>query len=251
MPDGAYSDVDIAGDSRSAGGLSPLASEIMAVMAAAAGRGQHGLTRAELADLMGQPRKRLGSPLRTLVTGGHLVAAQGPAAAVYHLPGVTVAVPGSRVEKTVINALRASLAEWGWTEARLAEACGLAIETVQGVLAGQPTPKDQLNHLRQAVARERGRREAVDIIRQRGRDSRWGLGDHLQVPVMTPTARPLPGPATTCQFLEGEARERAFCGQPATAGLSYCADHAARCYLPAALSSRAMRDALRAAAGLF
>lgn len=38
-------------------------------------------------------------------------------------------------------------------------------------------------------------------------------------------------PFTTCQWLEGEPKERNFCGDPSVPGKSYCARHAARCFL--------------------
>lgn len=37
----------------------------------------------------------------------------------------------------------------------------------------------------------------------------------------------------TCQWIEGEPRERNFCGKPAKAGSSYCEEHHKRCWRPA------------------
>ena len=33
-----------------------------------------------------------------------------------------------------------------------------------------------------------------------------------------------------CQWLDGEPRERRFCGKPTKFGSSYCAEHDARCH---------------------
>lgn len=38
----------------------------------------------------------------------------------------------------------------------------------------------------------------------------------------------------TCQWIEGEPRDREFCGEPARAGSSYCEAHHRRCWLPPA-----------------
>jgi hypothetical protein len=43
---------------------------------------------------------------------------------------------------------------------------------------------------------------------------------------------PLP-PARTCQWLDGEPRDRNFCGEPSQPGSSYCAEHHARCWYKA------------------
>jgi len=45
--------------------------------------------------------------------------------------------------------------------------------------------------------------------------------------------RPLRGAGwrpRTCQFIEGEPRDRNFCGKPVQPGSSYCPEHHARCW---------------------
>lgn len=61
-----------------------------------------------------------------------------------------------------------------------------------------------------------------------------------------PAAKRIDPPATraagwrpkTCQWIDGDARERAFCGAPVQPGSSYCAAHHARCWRPATAAER-------------
>lgn len=43
---------------------------------------------------------------------------------------------------------------------------------------------------------------------------------------------------TTCQWLEGEPRERNFCGDATQPGSSYCATHHARCFIKRPLTQK-------------
>lgn len=47
------------------------------------------------------------------------------------------------------------------------------------------------------------------------------------------------GAFLTCQWLEGEARDRNFCGAVVKSGSSYCPDHHARCYKAPAAGAEA------------
>ena len=67
------------------------------------------------------------------------------------------------------------------------------------------------------------------MTHQRPAIKRPGFGRY---PSLSPLAETRP-PAT-CQWIEGEPRERAFCGAPVKPGSSYCEEHHALCWRPAA-----------------
>jgi hypothetical protein len=51
-------------------------------------------------------------------------------------------------------------------------------------------------------------------------------------------AKPASIPVRTCRWIEGDVRESgwSYCGRPALAGRSWCADHNARAYRPRAVN---------------
>ena len=57
---------------------------------------------------------------------------------------------------------------------------------------------------------------------------------HAEMVEHTSRQRPMQtfGPVTSCQWIEGEARARDFCGDRTLPGKSYCQPHYARAYLP-------------------
>jgi|GEM_PF-2226299 len=62
---------------------------------------------------------------------------------------------------------------------------------------------------------------------------------HAEMVEHTSRQRPMQtfGPVTSCQWIEGEARARDFCGDRTLPGKSYCQPHYARAYLPPKVKS--------------
>lgn len=57
-------------------------------------------------------------------------------------------------------------------------------------------------------------------------------------------------PFRFCQWIEGEPRDREFCGKPTYARTSWCRAHLARIYRPPERNERSTRQAQRLVAGM-